>query len=93
MSLGLAPVAHFTGGLSGSQTDYGACRSEGLVSGQHVPDRLGEPAGEFDLGDLGAALFAEAASGALVALGVDGVSGGVDGGFDQRPAQVAGPVL
>jgi hypothetical protein len=29
-----------------------------LVAGEHVPDRLGESAGEVDLGDLGAALFA-----------------------------------
>jgi hypothetical protein len=39
----------------------GACRSEGLVVGEHVPDRLGESAGEVDLGDLGAALLADAA--------------------------------
>jgi len=68
---GLAPVAHVNNGLSGSQANYGACRSEGLerlVAGQHVPDRLGQLAGELDLGDLGAALAPEAALGALVAL-------------------------
>jgi hypothetical protein len=32
-----------------------------LVAGEHVPDRLGEAAGEVDLGDLGAALLADAA--------------------------------
>jgi hypothetical protein len=32
-----------------------------LVVGEHVPDRLGESAGEVDLGDLGAALLADAA--------------------------------
>jgi hypothetical protein len=39
----------------------GTCRSEGLVVGEHVPDRLGQAAGEVDVGDLGAALAAEAA--------------------------------
>ena len=58
-------------GLSGSQSGGGACRSEGLerlVAGEHVPDRLGESAGDVDLGDFGAALAAEPAFGALVAL-------------------------
>ena len=68
---GLAPVAHVKNGLSCSQANNGACRSEGLerlVAAEHVPDRLGELAGELDLGDLGAALAAQAALGALVAL-------------------------
>src|SRR3954468_9968916 len=73
--------------------DSGACRSEGLVAGEHVPDGLGEPAGEVDLGDLGAALAAEPALGVLVALGVVGVLAGVQGGLEQRPAQVLGAVL
>ena len=59
MSSGLAPVAQFHYGLSGSQTKNGACRSEGLITSQHVPDRLGELAGEVDLRDLRAALAAE----------------------------------
>jgi hypothetical protein len=62
-----------------------------LVVGEHLPDRFGEFAGEVDLGDLGSALFAEAGAGALVAVAVGGVPAGVRGGFDQRPAQVAGP--
>jgi hypothetical protein len=61
-------VAHFQEGLSGSQTNSGAWRSEGLVAGEHVPDRLGELSREVDLGDLGAALAVEAALGVLVAL-------------------------
>jgi hypothetical protein len=68
---GLAPVAHVNNGLSCSQANNGACRSEGLewlVAAQHVPDGLGELAGEFDLGDLGAALTPQPALGALVAL-------------------------
>ena len=65
-------MAQFRNGLSGSQTMKGACRSEGLVSGEHVPDRLGQLSGEVDLRDLGAALAAEATLGALVALLVDG---------------------
>ena len=88
VALGLTPVAHFTLGLSGSQRLSGACRSEGLVAGQHVPDRLGEAAGEIDLGDLGAALAAVPAFGELVALTVERMVCGVLGGLDQRPAQV-----
>ena len=48
-------------------------------------------AGDVDLGDLGAALFAEPALVALVAV-AEGVSvAGVDGGFDECPAQVSRP--
>ena len=68
---GLAPAAHVKKGLSGSQARNGAFRSEGLerlVAGEHVPDRLGQLASEFDLRDFRAALAAEAAFGALVAL-------------------------
>src|ERR1700756_4303373 len=93
---GLAPAAHVKKGLSGSQARNGACRSEGLerlVAGQHVPDRLGQLASEFDLGDFRAALAAEAAFGALVALLVERMRGGVDGCFHQPPAQVSGAVL
>jgi hypothetical protein len=73
---GLAPAAHVKNGLSGSQARNGACRSEGLerlVAGQHVPDRRGELACELDLGDLCAALAAQAALGSLVALLVERV--------------------
>jgi hypothetical protein len=30
-----------------------------LAAAEHVPDRLGQPPREVDLGDLGAALFAD----------------------------------
>jgi len=60
-----------------------------LVAGEHVPDRFGESAGEVDLGDLGAALFADAGFGALIAVAVDRGGAGVDGGFHERPSQVA----
>src|SRR3954471_10516763 len=80
-------------GPSGGQGVRGTCRSEGLVAAEHVPDRFGESAGEVDLGDLGAALFAEALFCVLVAVAVERVAAGVHGCFDQRPAQVAGPVL
>jgi hypothetical protein len=73
VSSGLTPVAQFQNGLSGSQTKSGACRSEGLITSQHVPDGLGQLAGEVDLRDLGATLAAETASGALVALAVERV--------------------
>src|SRR5215208_6424402 len=80
-------------GRSGRQTKSGASGSELLVARQHVPDRVGEPAGDVDLGDLGAALLAEPALVALVALRVGGVLERVHGRLEQRPAQVAGAVL
>jgi hypothetical protein len=76
-------------GPSRGQTKSGACRSEGLVASEHVPDGLGEPAGDVDLGDPGAALLAEPALGGLVAVGVGGVPERVHGRFEHRPAQVA----
>jgi hypothetical protein len=86
-------VAHLKRGPSCGQRQRGACRSEGLVTGKHVPDRLGELACDVDACDLLAALAAEALSGALVALAVGGAARGVGGGLDQRPAQVGGPFL
>jgi hypothetical protein len=71
----------------------GACRSEGLLAGEHVPDRVREAAGEVDAGDFRAALFAEAAFRAFVALAVERVSMGVRGRLDERPAEVAGTVF
>jgi hypothetical protein len=93
---GLAPAAHVKKGLSSSQARNGACRSEGLerlVAGQHVPDRLGQLASQLDLGDLRAALAAQAALGALVALLLERMRGGVDRCFHQPPAQISGSVL
>src|SRR6266511_2481237 len=80
-------------GPSGGQGVGGACRSEGLVAGEHVPDRFGESAGEVDLGDLGPPLLADSGLCPLVALAVSGVRAGVDGGLDERPAQVLGPLF
>src|SRR5205814_765109 len=85
---GLAPVAHLSKGRLCGQSRRGACRSEGLIAGEHVPDRLSQPAGEVDLGDLGTALLAQAALVALIALAVERVLAGVGGGLHQRPAQV-----
>src|SRR6516165_6327642 len=93
---GLAPAAHVKNGLSGSQANNGACRNEGLerlVAGQHVPDRLGELAGELDLRDLRATLAAQASTGALVALPVERVRGGGDRGFHQPPTEISGAVF
>src|SRR5881396_1229833 len=87
------PVVHLLKGPSGGQGVRGTCRGEGLVAGEHVPDRFGEAAGEVDLGDFGAALFAEPLFGVLVAVAVERMAAGVHGCFDQRPAQVAGPFL
>jgi hypothetical protein len=47
-----------------------------LVAGEHVPDGFGESAGEVDLGDLGAALLADARFQLLVAVAVGGVGAG-----------------
>ena len=80
-------------GRSGGQAVGGACRSEGLVAAGHVPDRFGESAGEVDLGDLGAPLFANPCFGLLVAVAIDGCGAGVGGGLDERPAQVARSLL
>ena len=65
-------------GPSGGQTKSGASRggSEGLVVGEHVPDRFGELSGDVDLSDLGGALAAQAALVALVALAVGRVGAG-----------------
>ena len=68
---GSLPVAHLRRGPSCGQSRRGACRSEGLVAGEHVPDGLGELAGDVDARDLLAALAAQALGGALVALAVD----------------------
>ncbi len=55
-------------GRSGRQTKSGASGSELLTSRKHVPDRVGEPASDVDLGDLGPALLSQPALVALVAL-------------------------
>lgn len=47
---------------------------EGLFAGEHVPDRLGELAGDIDAGDLLAALASEALGGALIALAIGRVA-------------------
>ena len=78
-------MAHLLGTVR-RQGVGGAFGSEGLVAGEHVPDRFGQPAGEVDLGDLGAALLADAGFRVLVALAVDGGGAGVGGGLDERPA-------
>jgi hypothetical protein len=54
-----------------------SAQGEGLIAGEHVPDRFGELSGEVDLGDLGAALATEAFFNRLVALGVERVVAGV----------------
>ena len=78
---------------SGRQTKSGASGSEPLGAGKHVPDRVGEPAGDVDLRDLGAALLAEPALGALVALRVGRMAEHVHRRLEQGPAQVAGEAL
>jgi hypothetical protein len=58
-----------------------------------VPDRFGHSAGEVDLGDLGAALFADASFRRLVAVAIHRSGAGVGGGLDQRPAEIARSLL
>jgi hypothetical protein len=88
-----APAAQFHRGSSSDQTDRGACRVEGFVLREDVPDGLGQLASEVDPGDLGAALAPQALLGPLVSLQVASIAGGVGRGFDQRPAQILGAVL
>ena len=64
-----------------------------MLAGEHVPDGLGELAGDLDPGDLRAALLAQPTPGRLVVVAVAGVAGGVGGRLDQRPPQVFGAVL
>ena len=78
-----APAAQFHRGSSSDQTDRGACRMEGFVLREDVPDGLGQLTGEVDPGDLGAALAPEALLGPLVSLQVAHISGGV--GRGRRP--------
>ena len=82
-------------GPSGGQTKSGASGSwgEGLFAGEHVPDRFGQATRDVDLGDLVAALLAQAALVALVALAVGVVAQRVHGRFEHRPAQVFGALL
>ena len=70
----------------------GPCRRERDLLGEHVPDGLGELAGDLHAADRGAALLAEAGLGALVVVTIDPMADGVDGGLDQGPAQVGGAV-
>src|SRR5512133_2902624 len=87
-------LAQFRRGSSGDQSaGSGPCRSKWLLTGEHVPDGLGELAGDLHPGDPGAPLLAEPLLGALVVVAVAGVAGGVDGRLDQRPAQVRWAVL
>ena len=88
-----APVAQFLRDRQAARGSVAPAGSEGLVAGEHVPDRFGEPAGEVDLGDLGAALFADARFRLLVAVAIDAVGAGVGGGLDERPAEIAGALL
>src|SRR4029077_14036948 len=80
-------------GRSGRQTKSGASGSELLLAGKHVPDRVGESAGEVDLGDLGTPLLAETLLVSLVARRVGGVIPRVHRRLEQRPAQIGRPVL
>ena len=80
-------------GRQATSAHSGACRSEGFVLGEDVPDGLGELAGDVDAGDLRATLPTETLLVPLVAFPVAGVTSRVGGGLDERPAQVLGTVL
>jgi hypothetical protein len=47
------------------------------AKGEHLPDRLGQAAGDVDLGDLGAALAAQPALGGLVAVAIGRVGASI----------------
>src|SRR6476660_4735252 len=85
-------VVHLRLGSSGDQRATWDLRSERFSLGEHVPDGFGEGAGELDAGDLGATLSTQPGFGALVVVAVAVVTGSVNGGLDQRPAQVLRPV-
>src|SRR5271157_1936707 len=88
-----APAAQFVKGSSRDQGEGGACRGEGFVLGQDMPDGFGELAGDVDAGDLGPSLAAEPVLGPLVAIPIADITSGVNGRLDERPAQVLGTVL
>src|SRR6266511_6178385 len=91
--VGAAPVAQFSSGPSCGQGRRGACRSKGLVAGQHLPDGLGQPASDVDRGDLCPPLPAELGALALEDGAVERMAVGGVRRLDERPAQVVGPVL
>ena len=86
-------MAQFNKGSSSDQQHSGACRCEGFVLGEHVPDGLGELAGDVDAGDLRTPLATETFLVAFVALLVVAVASRMGGGLDECPAQVLRSVL
>src|SRR5450759_635958 len=88
-----APAAQFDKGSSSDQQDSGACRGERFVLREDMPDGLDQLAGDVDPGNLGATLATQAFLVPLVALPIADIASGVSSGFDERPAQVLGPVL
>jgi hypothetical protein len=54
---------------------------------------VGRGCGRVEVGDVGAALFADAPFGLLVAVAVGVVGAGVGGCFDECPAEIARPLL
>jgi hypothetical protein len=61
--------------------------------GEHVPDRLGEAAGEVDLGDLRAALAPQAALGGQVAVAVVGCLQAFRAASNSAQRKYLGPCL
>ena len=100
--LSIAPVVagdQVGGSRSGSAFQFGAVRRPGRAwrlperrvgCGEHVPDRLGESAGDVDRGDLGAAWSAEPVLGALVAVAVGGVAAARRGRLRSAPSAGSG---
>jgi hypothetical protein len=88
-----APAAHFQSGSSSDQKRRGACRGEGFVLDEDVPDGFGELAGEIDPGDLRAALPAEAPLHPLGAVPIAGVASRVGGASISAQRRYFGPFL
>jgi hypothetical protein len=89
--MGFAPVAQLLQDRQAARVG-GAFGSECFAAAEHVPDRLGQSAGEVDLSDLRAALLADPRL-RLVAVAVGGVGAGVRRCFDERQRWYRRPCL
>ena len=80
--------AHIQKGGQAARRKVAPLGANSSIASEHVPDRFGQPAGDVDLGDLGAALLAEPALRLLIALAVGGMREAA-WSLRERPAQVA----
>ena len=64
-----------------------------MKEGRGSSCEFGAAVGSRSAGGVEVALFADAGFGALIAVAVDRGGAGVDGGFHERPSQVAASLL